>query len=500
MGLLNLPAEIIDYILDLSLPLGIEGLALTCKALHGRAAPQIRRHNALKQKWKRTCGYSTFRILDDISQDPLAAEYIQVLDLWEQEWDPQEDIKPDFEVDEDRLRMDPEALAHVKAMVAKTEFLKQAKIDLDDWWEAIRVEREWWCEDALGAHGTIISLLGLLPNLKCLRLSPGWANFDYIEPQEATNGILIAGLRALVGLSRAACEGPLTKLKAMLPFMHEGYYEKAGLQCVEPFLALDTLTELYLVSAVAVDDGYSGIPFRWWSQDFQSALTRVELVASCMDGDGISALVAHTPNLSVFRYSHQTKHHGCEHDWNPGSFVEALARHCGNTITELAITIDEVFGDIINGASSFLALPRLEKMEVDVQVFCGPPIESGQSLGQNAILPDGMRPWTKDDIPCIGSMLSDHIKEMHINTDFPDPDHLALKALLKNLRDQRATRLHQLERVYIREYNGDSAEQYAIDAGATLQSFDLGAETVRPRHLMPDWKREFYARVGDLGV
>jgi hypothetical protein len=186
---------------------------------------------------------------------------------------------------------------------------------------------------------------------------------------------------------------------------------------LQPFMALDSLKEMYLHSAVAVDDQFDGYVFEWKFPGLSSALTRFEFVSSCISADGLSSLVAHTPNLAVLKYSHQTKFHGCEYDWNPGAFVEALARHCSNTIVEVAITIDELMGDIINGASSFLALPNIKKLEVDVQVFCGPPVESGQRRGPDARVPDGERPWTSEDIPCIGSMMPTGIREVQINTD-----------------------------------------------------------------------------------
>ncbi|KAF2251274.1 hypothetical protein BU26DRAFT_279643 [Trematosphaeria pertusa] len=504
MGLLDLPTELLDGILDLTLPSGIESFALTCKTAYALAAPQVQRHNALKRQWRRTTNYSTprhgdtLRILYEISRDPLVAEYIESLDLWNEE-----EPGPDEEEDAGReggllddFRTDQAAMEKLKEMVTASEFLDG---DGQEWWEQIVKEEEAYDGDNQHLSHATIALLGLLPNLKTLRLWPDWLEISRSSPKhDKWLRTMNEGLKRIVNRAGQGSGRPLGKLQAIVPYMWAGYEERTGLQDVQAFMTLPSLTELYLVSCIAVDDGYSGIPFEWAAPGLMSHLTRIELASCCMDADGLSALVSHTPKLSIFRYSHETKWHGCEHDWNPGSFIEALARNCGNTITELAITIDTLYGEIINGASSFLFFPKLEILEVDVRIFCGPPVESGQQLGENAVMPEGARPWTKEDIPCIGSMMPKSIVQLSINTEFPEPDEMALKSLLKNLKEQRAERLHKLETVILRQYSNDSAHEFAINAGATLEAFDHGVENVRPRHTMPLWKREFAERTAWL--
>jgi hypothetical protein len=132
-----------------------------------------------------------------------------------------------------------------------------------------------------------------------------------------------------------------------------------------------------------------------------------------------------------------------------------------------------------------------------VQIFCGPPVESGQQQGSNAFIPAGERPWTRQDIPCVGSMVPDGIVEIHINTDSPAPDEMALKSLVKNLRVHRDERLHELDKVIIRQFDGSTARALANRVGATLEYFESGGETNErvPRSMMPQWKREFEANV-----
>jgi hypothetical protein len=513
-SLLDLPSEIIDNIIDLSLPAGIEGLVLTCKALYGRAKTQIERHNRLR-RWRCATSCSTdvrediIGILHQVSLDPLLVEYVEVLDLWDQRplgLDHPETVArrnghgPGY-----NFREDEEAKAKMKEIAAESAFLHHAPLaDFDAWWdemfkedssesESIRLEVQW--------RATAI-LLGMFPKLRNLRLSPYWTEIPYPARDAGPEGPLEELLSGIAGMVTAANAGggdeaPLSKLETILPFMDSGYEEKAGLQVVEPFLTLKSLTEMYLVSVVASHDGYTGIPFTWTCKTQVSSITRLEFVSSCMDAEGLSNLIAYTPKLSIFKYSHEAKWHGCGHDWSPGSFVEALARHCGNSIREVALTIDNHGGEIENGASSFLALPNVQKLEVDVAIFCGPPIESGQRRGLDAFIPHGDRAWTKEDIPCIGSMIPTGVREVQMNTG-PEVDSTALEALLKNLRHQRKDRLHMLERVIVRQYNDDSAQEIADHSGATLIAFDHDGHETRMRSQMPEWKREFVERVARL--
>jgi len=513
MGFLGLPSEIIDVVIELSLPLGIEGLALTCKALYGRAKSQIARHNALKRRWSCTNNFSMpvgediVSILYEIHVDPLIAHYVEVLDLWDwpvQGSDYQEDVAAKKGWGGGYIvPTDAEAVAMTREMVSGSTFFLSAHLDdFQQWWNKLFEK----AEDGtliVAAHEqwrAVVMLLGMLPNLRVLRLFPDWNGIGNSEDDDERDKEWLPGITGMVSAANARGGGdsPLSKLEAILPYMPDGYEERAGLLLMEPFMALNSLTEMYLVSAVAVHDGYTGIPFQWTSPNQSSSITRLELASSCIDAEGLSNLVAHTPKLAIFKYSHETKWHGCEHDWNPGTFVEALARHCGNTLREVALTIDELFGEIENGASSFLALPNIQKLEVDLQVFCGPPVESGQRLGGSSVIPHGDRAWTKDDIPCIGSMIPTGVKEVQINTEHPDADVMALVSLLKNLKDQRKERLHSLERVIIRQYGGSSAQEIADWSGATLEAFDDGVPVMRLRSQMPEWKREFGERVARL--
>ena len=88
MGLLQLPFEILDDIIRLTLPSEFEALALSCKAVHACAARHAQRHNALKRQWKYTARtdarkWVALSVLREIARDPLVALYIETLCLWD---------------------------------------------------------------------------------------------------------------------------------------------------------------------------------------------------------------------------------------------------------------------------------------------------------------------------------------------------------------------------------------------------------------------------------
>jgi hypothetical protein len=503
MPLLSLPSELLDRILDFTLPSSIESFALSCKTVYRHAESQIRRHKALKRKWQRTVNFSpyhhtaTVQILYEISHDPLVAHYIEHLNLRDRDRYNREDWGSGKRAH--KFRDDENAMQRVKEMVTGMKLLANV-VDMDQWWKKILLEDEGENEDEGGGLRATVSLISLLPNLKTLELPADWNTWSAVRLRDDENPYqddLVLAIDAITNSQNTlGHEQPLSKLETIYPFMAEGYEERAALQCLQPFMALPNLRTLYGVSCVAVEDNYTGMPFQWHGTT-QSSLRRLELAYSCINAEGLAALVSHTPQLEVFRYSHQTKWHGCQHDWNPGEFVEALSRHCGQTVTELAITIDELFGDVENGVSHLRSFPKLRLLEADVRIFCGPPVESGQRLGEQAIIQEGETAWTKEDIPCIGEMLPETIEEVHINTDHPMPDETALKRLVKNVRKHKTTRLLKWKTITIRQYEGDSA--LSLDKHElTFDIFNRGGSESRARHMMPLWKRQFETAVGGI--
>lgn len=498
MGLLDLPPEILDLVIDLTLPNGFESFVLSCKTVYGRSKSQIQRHNTLKREWSYTTNANptrridTLGIMHKISREPIIAQYIESLCLWDQRQIGPVHVHPSLPRKD--FRADEKAMEGIKNLLYSTEYFTEA--DPGEWWARIVEEDSLkWNDDGDNLYATI-TLLSLLPNLKTLQLPDSWHEVRSTEVAEA----LVPSIELLVSMSKR--DGyrlkPLASLETILPFVEEGYDVRVGLQCVQPFMVLESVRNLYAVSCVAVNEDWQGIPLEWPNPSLKSPLTRVEFAYCCMDASGLAVLLANTPALTVFRYSHQPKWGPLEFDWNAGEFLETIANYCGEQLLELAITIDELHGQVVTGLSSFMRFPKLQKLEVDVEAFCGPPVESGQRLGHNATIPDGAKAWEHLDIPCMGDMLPASICELHVNTNFPSPSEMALRALFKNIKDRRMDKLILLHTTIIRQWKRSTAKDIADYHGAIFEAFDEGVLYPRPRSMMPQWKRQFDQLVGGI--
>ncbi|KAL5116977.1 hypothetical protein ACEQ8H_005062 [Pleosporales sp. CAS-2024a] len=497
MGLLDLPPEILDLIIDATLPNGLESFVLTCKAVSERAQTQVVRHNQLKRRWSRTTNASpsrrgdTLDIIYEISRDPIIADYIASLNLWDRRTADQVQRK----LNGYDFRYDELAMSNIKTFLQRTA-LFSADGENYDWWTRILDEDTATDDLSVDKLYATVTLLTLLPHLKTLQLPDRWHE---VRKEEAAE-YLVPAVEALVTMSNKSSSPrrALASLETILPFVEEGYDVRASLQCLQPFMCLKSIRNLFAVSCVAVENDWNDVPFEWTLTGAKSPLTRIELASCCIDSRSLSVLLANTPAVTVFRYSHQTKWDGLEHDWNPGAFLEVIANYLGEQLVELAITIDELHGQVINGLSSFMRFIKLEKLEVDVQPFCGPPLESGQRLGRNSYLPPGATPWSHVDIPCMGDMLPVSIRELHVNTDYPEPAEDALRALFKNIKDRREDKLVFLAKTVIRQYRSSSARELAERHDCLLESFEENVSNPRPRFMMPQWKRNFDVAVGGI--
>lgn len=259
----------------------------------------------------------------------------------------------------------------------ESNYLKAAKLDSEQWCgEMIQAEPQQY--DHFYAS---VFLLTLLPNVQDLTLHPQWEDFDH-PPSKLARGedekpntlwdLLDAIVLTANGNDTAVCA--LGKLARIHPFMDFGYDERAGLQMLNPFMALPSMREIHASSCVAVDDGYTGKPFEWRYESIDSKVEVMELANSCATGFELSQCLKHMPHLRSFKFSYHTKWHGCGHDWDAYEFVEAPADSCGNTLAELSISVDDVFGAFKGGVSSFKRLKHLKDLHFDIRLILGPPV------------------------------------------------------------------------------------------------------------------------------
>jgi hypothetical protein len=165
MGLLDLPPELLDFIIDRTPPDGIESFVLSCKTVYGRAASQIQRHNALRRQWDHTTNASqnrrgdTLAILYQISREPVIAQYIESLHLW----DRRSEDEMDIDSTAFNFRDDESAMQDIKDLLRYAEHFANA--DEEEWWSHIVEEDRAGDQANMDKLYATVALLSLLPNL-----------------------------------------------------------------------------------------------------------------------------------------------------------------------------------------------------------------------------------------------------------------------------------------------------------------------------------------------
>ena len=370
MALLGLPTEVLQDIVQHAVPEGFESILLTCKLLNDIGTPYLDEYNTNKRKW------STI----DIPRD----------------WDSDVKIVGDL-------------LLHVSESPIIGRYIKHARFGirygddgpvrtevrfndaLDRLWEHLGGDMQTGLpEEEVKTYRflrAVISLLTFLPNVEELHLPSRWRDFnvhtlkDDDDKNSTSQDIWYVLDKLVVDCnSHETARKPLASLQRLCYTMPGGSDEYHGFRDFVPFLAMPQIKELYTSSCKLVKDLTTGIPFGTWRYpNYQSGLRRIELANCCMDAT-ISQFLSHVPSLQIFRYSHQVKWHGCEYEWSAGEFVAAVASCCGDTLTDLAITIEGHIGSIVTGVTSLHQFTKLEHLQLDMRVFLGPSIESDERI------------------------------------------------------------------------------------------------------------------------
>jgi hypothetical protein len=105
-------------------------------------------------------------------------------------------------------------------------------------------------------------------------------------------------------------------------------------------------------------------------------------------------------------------------------------------------------------------------------------VESGQRLGEDYVLAkEEEKPWTIEDIPCLGEMLPESIEDVQIDNNGwmdgrPEPEE-PLEPLLRDFPEQCALRLHNLVQVTLSGFCDDKVRALAERAGAKTIPSDM---------------------------
>ncbi|KAI1848864.1 hypothetical protein JX266_005292 [Neoarthrinium moseri] len=488
MGILDLPAELLGRIIDFSVPDDFENLLLTCHALFACGSSSIPTHNA-RRKHFRHISFNSYHdedsrlsFLRNIAAEPVAAHYVQSADLRGRIMvtPSLHEVPPGF-----RLRKGcvGASMDDVEKLVAASQFS-----------HLLDTGAETWTCQAEDGFSASTFLLTLLTNVRQLTLPRGWPEVPDVntQPWQLLNAMMRQS-------HERRMTSPLCQLRSLRALAPVHYDSRVGLSSLSAFLAMHDLEELYATSCVAIDD-YTGIPFTWIYPDLKSPLRKIEFVSCCMDSSQLSNLLANTPNLQSFRYSHQEKWHTCGHDWNAGAFAAAIGRYCGHQLTDLALTVDGLSGEIVTGIVSLQEFTCLERAELDVALFAGPSPESGEMAGLEACGPSkGFQKWSPAMVPKLTEILPSSTKNFQLfDSSLNDYSEVAC-SLLKDFSAGRDWLLSDLEEVVLRKRILDNPENPTgakIRARVMDQARKVGVEYRSGLALQPIWRRAFGEKCG----
>jgi hypothetical protein len=521
MALSSLAPELLDEVINYCMPDGFESLVLSCKALYAYCQPKIPLHNRLSKRWKHATNefprhHDTLRILLEIVKEPLVARYIYHLNLW--------DLQQPISIGNDpeaRFRDDETTMQKIKDLIMESplsRYLALADIDPDDWWSQLfiprterhrNIPRYSYRRDyepaKMNEEYAFIALLFLLPNLQSLTPFREWCHINMDDTNHHAAQYIYPVLDALVKHSNASNSPglPLSKLETLYPSCLQRFDQRTAFQNLQWFLQLPSVTTMY-ASSCSNESVTSYLPFSWRMASIPSNVTRLELSYCDMDVEDISTLLSNTPRLQVFKYGHQyIGGPGLLPPWSPQLFVETIAKNCGPTLTELAVTLHSG-ANIEHGVQDFLVFTKLKKLEIDLLVLFGPSKESGRvRFCRGREVPEGTCRWQMAELPCLASILPESLERIDFNFTDAGP---AMLALLTDFTEERAARLPALKKVIFRQWidtqshwEGPETERDLVEA----EGCDFEVYTVVPalehwersRQNMALWVREFQEKV-----
>ncbi|TLS30314.1 hypothetical protein PpBr36_03778 [Pyricularia pennisetigena] len=435
---LSLPLELAAQIAHASIPDGIEGLALTCKQLHAAAEPLLAEHYRLKRRFRR------FRF-------PLS-----------------HDVRTQFLAPGTRASdpADPDpALRATGIRIHKTIDLIRAIL-------VNPVVRDYILEADL-------------------RGEPSINNPDYRDLDD--------DLRLPLEPNRSSSFPRIEENDRDL--FRTALYNSAYLQHAnqDPEHWLEQLTntctghaEVFLLTLLPrVKLLYP--PVHWGKN-----LDTLELLACVTRRPELAALLercAVAARLKTFRFSYETKWHGCGHNWDSGDFLEVVRDHVGGTLEELSVTRISGFrgwGDLGTTMTDMrTGFPSLKILELDVRMLMG-PARTEEVVA--AYSKKAYGPWPPRECanipparPRLVDILPSQLETFRLFCSMFEQDDLdCIKAMISDFRAERAASLPHLLEMGFYYYRTDNIKKPQVQQ--TLNAVQDAGFSMHPNEKEHSWE------------
>jgi hypothetical protein len=440
MALLDLPNELLDRIVEFSLPEGFENLATTCKRIYAQCTPFMKRYNELHSRFR----YFQYQeddlvaasdLIDLIATDPSVARYIRNANF---------KIDSRFIAHRRTCGHSPKSVPSIEdggpvvQLFAESTHLQRAGLDWREFYAAfaedVRTER-------YSQHGSAF-LLTLLVNVVDLTLPCSW------DPNAATKQLL----HLLVDDAKQSSLSS-SSLRSVTR-LHWDNSEELGLNWASSLLALPDLKFFGAPFSFAVGEIPDSLAFGG-SPNMAERLSEAYLYSCCMDEVGITDLLKHTPSLTKLHYSHVSKHGRLPLEWDICKFINSIAREAGSHLIELSVRIVDQGTLILPGKAS-ACFQKLTKFEFPLDyVMCN--IDTVDGTGN--IATPFLRFFDYSIDPFVYDLLPESLTHLSLlRFDTTRAHDKALGTLFRHFRVLRKSHLRNLRELHVaRGMNGEEA-------------------------------------------
>ncbi|KAH8703178.1 hypothetical protein BGW36DRAFT_457508 [Talaromyces proteolyticus] len=527
--LLDLPIELLDRIVEETIPEDFEAVALSCKLLYSVSTHFLKKYNPRRKRfrnfafsrkvnrskagWDHVSNDTGFvvpdsrELLERIAAEPELVRYIRAIDLkWPEE--EEEEGYSDGSNGEENERND-ESPAEPDERVPLSDTLKQLVYtypllqefdqDLEDWIHAIELATHPADEDEAEVYAECL-LLTMLSNLQKISLPRIWGH--KMDPEDSRDS---PGVKALEPILKYLVhrannpeqfpDSPLSKLKIVNLTTGIGYEEKYALTAFTSFLAINSVSEVCLSNCIFKDDGYTGSTFQPLFNSYSHNLRKLELMASVAGPSELSELLLRIPNLQIFHFAHETKWHGCGHDWNVGAFFATVQEHCAETLQELSVCIIEQYGGQGTTLYDMTRFQKLSLLDMEIRMLCGPAYNPSLRHDEEEDLPK------RSSWPRLVEMLPASIKKLNLYlNDFKDEKPDCLSHIFQGFKENREANLPHLQEVTLFSPIVKQPKPPANVRRALQAVGDSGVSIVETQNRWPSWVDDFFDRHGFDGV
>jgi hypothetical protein len=353
MQLLDLPLDVVQLIIEATVPESIENLALTCWPIYTASDSALQRYNVLYRPFKNLnpSGYrdegACIRLVHRIAHDHLVARSIVSAHLVRAD-DPVDDCQDDTSL----------SLRAIQSLFEKSWYLRRAGIDPTDFLNTWRV--------ASWRPYRYIFLFTLLPNIVELSLPFIWDLVVNRSTGQAENAWKL--LNAIVERANDPTEpsAGLSKLTTINPSESSVY-----IHTYLPFLSIRSVRNVHLFSCQNPGDHERDLFKPAHYPDLGQHLEVIEMAASDICGDYMRELLHQASNLRCFRYNQQSHPRLSEKSWDAEDFLAAVEETTFENLEELSISHGDPPG--LNGSAirCMKKFKKLSKIELDVRLLLG---------------------------------------------------------------------------------------------------------------------------------